>query len=1056
MTIQHRARSVSVFVISVVALSLVLAGPWHSVVMADATSTPETTTEAGSGTLIDTSTTTTSGADTSSNTTGATSTSEETVIEQTQASTTPDAMTSVEDPQAATTTAEQATGGQTANGGTIQTGNAVATSSVDNQLNLSSASPDQPGETNSSTITASSTNDGVLASAATTTAATGDNTASGPGNSLIVTGNAVSTANVINQVNTNVFNSIGLILFLNQLFGGGVDLNSWDLSYFFVGGPGASPSVGPDGQPQCTLLTCLNSSSLNVINTNTATVTNSVIVRSSTGSNAASSTDDATIETGNAYAAANVVNLVNTNIINSSYLLISFNNFGDLTQNITLPSADFFTRLFQKGAATSSMNASDYTVSTNNVAALTGTTTTDAQTGNNVATSSAPCVAAPTTEPVAASSTDPIATSTPDGVSGESCTGENTVVTGSAYAASNSYNQVNTTGVGGTSVFLLFRVSGDWTGTIVGLPPGLKQVIIPDSNEKLIQFVSEGDGTTLSQAEQLLQEYNSSHFAAISTSTASVENNVDVAADTGNNMATTTNGSASIATGNAYASANVVNLVNTNIVGQNWIFGVFNIFGNLSGDIIFGSSPILSVGIAPSPASVAPGGEVTYTFTVKNDGNVDANNVLLQASFDNTLLRFDDAGAFEATTTPTGASWRLGLLRKGETRTHSFTARVGNNFPAGQTANVPMTAAIINDNIANPATSETASGSITVSSPSAPQSAGGSGGAGGGGGGPMASFAPSVWTPDPKISVVKSASTVAAQLPISVDYKVLVKNDPTAGPAYRAVLTDTLYDPTGAIMLQRSWDLDTLQPGDAVELSYSVEFAASTTPGLYRNVASVSGKKNYSSASSWTDIVPAEAATEVTFAGSGEVLGIATSTVSSTELASQVQGGYCAPYLSTYLSRRLRNDSTQVMRLQQFLNTQGANLPVIGVFGPQTQASVRAFQQRSGIRPTSGAVYSLTQSAINELVCNGGKAEALLNAIPSSRPAAAAPAKTSPTASKPKAPTAAKTKAAPSAKKATPKAAPPVEPAVTPTQSSANPFSRWLKGLIPFTSAQSR
>src|SRR3989338_4362740 len=113
---------------------------------------------------------------------------------------------------------------------------------------------------NSSTLTASSTNSGVLGSAATSTAMTGENAAvGGEGTNLIVTGNAVSTANVINEVNTNIFNSDGLILFLNQLFGHGIDLSTYDLSYFFVGGPGASPTVTDAGEPQCTLLTCLNS-----------------------------------------------------------------------------------------------------------------------------------------------------------------------------------------------------------------------------------------------------------------------------------------------------------------------------------------------------------------------------------------------------------------------------------------------------------------------------------------------------------------------------------------------------------------------------------------------------------------------------------------------------------------------------------------------------------------------------------------------------------------------------------------------------------------------------
>ena len=64
-------------------------------------------------------------------------------------------------------------------GGTITTGNAVASSTVDNGLNSNTTDPDQPGRTNSSTITSSNTNDGALDSAATSTADTGSNTVTG-------------------------------------------------------------------------------------------------------------------------------------------------------------------------------------------------------------------------------------------------------------------------------------------------------------------------------------------------------------------------------------------------------------------------------------------------------------------------------------------------------------------------------------------------------------------------------------------------------------------------------------------------------------------------------------------------------------------------------------------------------------------------------------------------------------------------------------------------------------------------------------------------------------
>src|SRR3989344_5054987 len=162
-----------------------------------------------------------------------------------------DVTITIEAPQLVSDNSEDGTGGAaTTTGGTIQTGDATATTSVSNTLNTNSINPDQPGQ----------------------------------------------------EMNSSTFTSSGLILFLNQLFGHGIDLSEYDLSYFFVGGAGASPtSVLGTTTPQCTLLTCLNSSSLNVWNSNDAMVTNSVIVRSATGETAASSTRDATLDTRHAY-----------------------------------------------------------------------------------------------------------------------------------------------------------------------------------------------------------------------------------------------------------------------------------------------------------------------------------------------------------------------------------------------------------------------------------------------------------------------------------------------------------------------------------------------------------------------------------------------------------------------------------------------------------------------------------------------------------------------------------------------------------------------------------
>lgn len=857
-------------------------------------------------------------------------------------------------PEIATSTSADGTGGQHDVGGDITTGDATASTSISNELNSNNANVaqdctgeegevcDEPGgKTNSSTIVASTTNEANLASQSTTTATSGDNVAEGgQGTSTVKTGDATATANVINLVNTNIFNSTGLILFLNQLFGTGLDLRNFNLSYFFDGEAGASPTVSDNGTPQCTLLTCLNASQLNVVNDNTATVTNSVIVRAATGENIASSTGegDASIDTGDAYAAANVVNVVNTNIINSSYLMVSFNNFGDLAGNITLPNADFFSKLFAHGGSAPTMNSSSYDVNANNNVDFEGTTTAQANTGSNEASTTG--------------------------------TGHGDVETGQAYSAATSFTDANSTYFGGTSAFFFFRVAGEWTGQVRGLPAGLSWTrlfdVSPDnSTSTIILVTSDNSGVDLPEAEDancdkkdgpVANCYNSSSFLATSTNTAVVENNIDVSADTGNNETHTKDGTGTISTGAAYAVANVLNLINTNIVGRNWIFAVFNILGNWSGDISFGSSDLSLEASTDAIPPVLPGMNVAYHFTIKNNGDLDADNVVLKANFDKSLLSFTDGSG-----TDTGRAWNIGSVGRGKSKEVTYTAKVG-DVPAGTSITIPLTATI------EGASGNGAQVSFTVATVQAVSPALASSG-GGGGSSNSKTVSKQVDIPDtslknPEVTVVKTSS-IASTTPAKINYKVVITNAKNAGPLYQARLDDTLYNPDGSVKYTRAWDLHTLAPGDQINLTYTVEFSASTTPGTYRNVASVTGLRlGATEALGGKAIDPVEGSRSVTFSSSGGIVLGADSDL-------------CSLVPSAYLTRGSSNTG-EVIKLQKFLNAAvSANLPPLGIFGPLTETAVKTFQNKYkgevltplGLSYATGSVYGSTLRKMQEVGC---------------------------------------------------------------------------------------
>ena len=503
----------------------------------------------------------------------------------------------------------------------MTTGDAASDSEVNNGVNTNNTTTDAASTTVDNTNNATTTNDTA------SDADTGGNVVQGSGgSSSISTGNAISQANVINVVNANITNSQGLIEFLNAFNAGGYDLSNLDLSYF-------NNSLTNSA---CSFSSC--GSSLNVSNTNNATVTNTVISEASTGGNNASTTGDASVSTGNAAASANVVNVVNTNITDSHYLLVALNNFGDLSGNIVLPGASFFNQLMAQNAKTGNTS-----VTNDNTAVVNSTTSADADTGDNTASSS----------------------------------GDTSVTTGDALSNSTTVNQVNTNMTGGSTVFLLVNVFGDWSGNIQGLPSGLS-------------WAQTQNGVAITGGSGSLSTLNDGTTTVSNTNDATVNNNVQVYALTGQNEASSSNGTAQVATGNAYASANVVNLVNTNILGQNWILAILNVFGNWNGNLDFGQPDLWIGAVAQTTNPTQPGSQVVYTFTVANHGDVDATNVLLNTQFDPTMLTFDSG------MTGTGAQWNIGTIPAGQTEQFSYDATAGNP-PSGQTVSVPLVATVTED-----------------------------------------------------------------------------------------------------------------------------------------------------------------------------------------------------------------------------------------------------------------------------------------------------------------------------------------------------------------------
>src|SRR5207302_369486 len=130
-------------------------------------------------------------------------------------------------------------------------------------------------------------------------------------------------------------------------------------------------------------------------------------------------------------------------------------------------------------------------------------------------------------------------------------------------------------------ISILFRISGSWKGHMYGVPDNVSVIRGPDGS--IFMF---GASSTPSTA--------ATNTWLDSTSTAAIDNRVQVSALSGQN-AIDNAGTALINTGNALASANIINIANQNIIGKNWILAIIDIFGNFNGDIAFGR-PDLWVG----------------------------------------------------------------------------------------------------------------------------------------------------------------------------------------------------------------------------------------------------------------------------------------------------------------------------------------------------------------------------------------------------------------------------------------------------------------------------
>ncbi len=466
----------------------------------------------------------------------------------------------------------------------------------------------------------------------TSTAVTGDNTTES-GNFITETGDAVAYVDLVNVVNTNIVNSTGLIDFVQEMLG----YENFDMRDTFSDIFDSTTAIST---PSCDQDIC-NPNEIFVDMVNQANIDNNVTVIADTGNNS-SSNGSGSIITGDAYASANIVNLANTNIVDSNYLLLVFNNFADMAGSLVLPNSDFFQSYFtQKSNQLGTLNSDNLAEISNNV-------TTVADTGNNSISSD----------------------------------GTNTIITGNSVSTSYIDNSINQNFFNTNSFSMLIRVQGDWTGNIFGLPDGM-------------QWENTSQGIRLYYSPEKTDDSSSSAFTNI-TNDATITNNVQVYALTGDNEID--NGSGEIITGNAYSDSTIFNIANNNIVGTNWANLIFNIYGDWNGDIAFGQ-PDLWLGLSIQNSNkkiMRPGEGLSYTYTIFNRGDVTAKNVILENEFPITSLDFSK-GPIDKDNLDGKTTWNLGNIKAGETKEFTVPARILPSFATNKQLPLPLNSIVYSD-----------------------------------------------------------------------------------------------------------------------------------------------------------------------------------------------------------------------------------------------------------------------------------------------------------------------------------------------------------------------
>lgn len=305
-----------------------------------------------------------------------------------------------------------------------------------------------------------------------------------------------------------------------------------------------------------------------VNNENLAIAENNASSSANSGENKIEEADgESKINTGDALAKANIVNVINKNIVGNNWVFALINVFGDWEGDLVIPGENL---LKFKNMLTNN----DIKIKNKNEADIENFSEAEANTGENSIENS--------------ESTN--------------------IQTGDSQTQSDVFNQVNTNINENGWFSLKINNLGSWNGAVQDWDGDI-------SNNLLFNYLIGAENEIESDSKL---EVNNNNDAQV-TNTASAE------ANTGNNSADGGEDS-SITTGDASAYTNIANLVNLNFIGNNWFYTAINIMGSWSGNLVF-AYPDLEISISDNKETADPGNKNIYQVSYFNKGRAAAKDV---------------------------------------------------------------------------------------------------------------------------------------------------------------------------------------------------------------------------------------------------------------------------------------------------------------------------------------------------------------------------------------------------------------------------------------------